>query len=102
MPAGCINDLTSTGAYIRVAPGFMRNVLYPRKIARYVVGQELKSLLQSESVIQRDRSYNDPDAMSLEHGDALSAEWKAAFSRNSEAKPKTDVPTIEVFEQTFH
>jgi hypothetical protein len=51
-----------------VTPGFMRNVLYPRKIARYIVGEELKTLLKSEdqltTIIQRDRSFViPPDAI---------------------------------------
>jgi hypothetical protein len=35
----------------------MRNVLYPKQVARYIVGEELKKLLQSETPIQRVRAF---------------------------------------------
>ncbi|KAF2663142.1 hypothetical protein BT63DRAFT_419211 [Microthyrium microscopicum] len=45
------------GTILRVAPGFMRNNLHPKKQARYIVGDELKQILQSNIKFERQRSF---------------------------------------------
>lgn len=42
---------------IPVAPGRMRNLLYPRQKAAYVTGAQLRELKNSNIVIERDFSF---------------------------------------------
>src|ERR1700712_3798495 len=75
--------VATIGAYIRVAPGQMRNDFFPAKLARYVVGNELKQLVNSGRVIQRDSEFaiRDTTEEDLEREVQLAAERQRAEER---------------------
>jgi hypothetical protein len=75
------------GAYIRIAPGHMRNDFFPAKLARYVVGQELKQLLSSGRTIQRDAEFvirKGPSEAELEAESHTQAQRESARMKESD------------------
>jgi uncharacterized protein YciI len=75
------------GAYIRIAPGHMRNDFFPAKLARYVVGQELKQFLASGRTIQRDAEFAIRKGLSeaeLEAENRAKAQQEAARLKESD------------------
>ena len=51
------SDGAILGAVIPVAPGRMRNIFYPRGLAAYVTGKELRDLREREVPIERDLAF---------------------------------------------
>ncbi|KAF1812941.1 hypothetical protein P152DRAFT_481820 [Eremomyces bilateralis CBS 781.70] len=86
-----VDGFGNTGTILSVKPGFMRNILYPRRAADYVLREEVKRLREEGVRIARDHEFNLEGWRAVKD---IAVEESAIESEPAEMKKKASIELL--------